>query len=572
MLPLSVNTKIKLGTPAHKFATSTCLQPYKMKIRLSENGEYYDYYADCGYCFRCLDNKRNELSTRMFLHSLDYKYVYFVTLTYGSFNLLPFKEHPFLASWLQTVPSYDNHNSLHRYCWTPSLLVQSHLTNYIKRLRKLVPDQISYAGCGEYGEDYQRPHFHLIIWSNVEISTDSFSDAWSFECKRTKDIHVVHKWRGSISQKNKANGYFRFRFGNVQVHDLWKNGSLNFDGRHPGQSTCKDPNKNAIFNFTYVAKYIGKTSPDSFRNNWPVQAILRHQRAYNMYVKDIDKLAEMMPLPSAFDTSIYNSLTYSIDYDKTHFDEIDYWDFSQLVAPFFVSSRRPAIGKSYFIKNCSRFEAENRTIETFMGKTLPFPSYFNRLLKQRKYPLRLRKVTTSGVSPTKDLFPRLRAYMLALREDSRYWFAVRNHIPSVHNSYGAFGNVHAYCLNDVVQYRSPDYCNTLDCIDFLDPTNQTIHYIYFPYLQIFRGFIYDSHIRDYVLVDSCDRIDFCDFVIDLIDQQYPDLPNRIDSLQIHYETDSLVHNDPQSPDEIEKFCSIRKNMQRYYHIIHQNIL
>lgn len=54
--------------------------------------------------------------------------------------------------------------------WLPkrayyATLKKEDLTNFIKRLRKaLGKNKIKYYGCGEYGEQTQRPHYHLAVF------------------------------------------------------------------------------------------------------------------------------------------------------------------------------------------------------------------------------------------------------------------------------------------------------------------------------------------------------------------------------------------------------------------------
>lgn len=46
-------------------------------------------------------------------------------------------------------------------------LVKEDLQKFFKRLRKqLYPKQIRYFACGEYGEDFSRPHYHVIIFGH----------------------------------------------------------------------------------------------------------------------------------------------------------------------------------------------------------------------------------------------------------------------------------------------------------------------------------------------------------------------------------------------------------------------
>lgn len=581
MLPLSAIHKIKMGTPPSYYATSSCLEPKRVMVRLSEDASQHYIYCNCGKCLRCQDNKRNEMASRMFLHSLNFEYCYYVTLTYGSYNLLTLHQHPFLADWLQTVPSYDNVNQLGKYAWTPSILVQSHLTKFIKRLRKQLGFDISYASCGEYGSTYGRPHFHLIIWSHNKICKEQIEDAWSFDCCRTKNKLVVKKWRGASDSFRytplfdrlyrhfdgniptdvlKANdpNYFKFRIGRIDFNDLWANGSLNYDGKHPGLSTSQDGKHNAMYNFTYVAKYLGKSNPMDYLSNLPNIVKSRIERAFAFYILDSDNLYEKYPNPKIEDLQVYSNILKRINLDNYEFKNVDKIDFNKIVAPFFGSSRRPALGKHYFLQNRQRFLTEVPTLPSFMGKPLTIPSYFTRLIQQERYPLRLRKNCPSGISPTKDLLPRLYEYMSNLREDSRYWFSVRGYVPPTWDFQPRF---------DLYTLDGTDANGTLDSVDFLDASDTVLHYYYNPYDEIFEGYKFDPTIKDYVFVEYLDRLDFCDMVMTMIEKELSRFPEKLDRLLQRTDLMDCILSDPDTYDKIEAFKSQRKQKDIIHKIL-----
>lgn len=58
-------------------------------------------------------------------------------------------------------------------------LVKRHLRNFLKRLRKAVsPARIRFFACGEYGEKYGRPHYHLIIFGLGKEDRKQIEAAW----------------------------------------------------------------------------------------------------------------------------------------------------------------------------------------------------------------------------------------------------------------------------------------------------------------------------------------------------------------------------------------------------------
>lgn len=73
-----------------------------------------------------------------------------------------------------------------------SSLVKSHLQKFIKSLRnsKYDTSELSFFGCGEYGDNYDRPHFHLLLFGFLPAMYDNnwkyqriekfFSKFWKF--------------------------------------------------------------------------------------------------------------------------------------------------------------------------------------------------------------------------------------------------------------------------------------------------------------------------------------------------------------------------------------------------------
>lgn len=58
-------------------------------------------------------------------------------------------------------------------------LVPKALQDFLKRLRKAVyPTQIRYYACGEYGEQDQRPHYHLAIFGLGPEDAETIDKAW----------------------------------------------------------------------------------------------------------------------------------------------------------------------------------------------------------------------------------------------------------------------------------------------------------------------------------------------------------------------------------------------------------
>jgi len=79
-------------------------------------------------------------------------------------------------------------------------LHKKHLQDFFKRLRKNTKKKIKYYACGEYGEDYSRPHYHAII-----LGIDMRDEVFSF-AENTEQLRKCKSWTngfahvGTVSQ------------------------------------------------------------------------------------------------------------------------------------------------------------------------------------------------------------------------------------------------------------------------------------------------------------------------------------------------------------------------------------
>lgn len=102
----------------------------------------------CGQCIPCRINKRREWVGRLSLEAGLYSDNAFITLTYDDEHL------PTLAG--PQLPG-DTHRPT---------LVPKHLQDFLKRFRKAVePTKVRYYAVGEYGDDTERPHFHIALFN-----------------------------------------------------------------------------------------------------------------------------------------------------------------------------------------------------------------------------------------------------------------------------------------------------------------------------------------------------------------------------------------------------------------------
>lgn len=139
-----------------------CFAHYKgEKICYDDKGNLYPFPIDipCGQCVGCRLEYSRQWATRCVLEALQYEHNYFITLTYNPENL-PQKEN--------YVIDYDTGEAGEKFFSAP--LVPEHLTKFIKDLRRYFEYHYNFTGirffaCGEYGDKFLRPHFHLILFN-----------------------------------------------------------------------------------------------------------------------------------------------------------------------------------------------------------------------------------------------------------------------------------------------------------------------------------------------------------------------------------------------------------------------
>lgn len=95
-------------------------------------------FVPCGRCNYCLQARRAEWSFRLRQELKVSSASHFITLTY--------EKTPLTDSGVETLRKKD-------------------LQDFIKRLRKLSPDKVRYYAVGEYGTNFERPHYHAVLFN-----------------------------------------------------------------------------------------------------------------------------------------------------------------------------------------------------------------------------------------------------------------------------------------------------------------------------------------------------------------------------------------------------------------------
>ena len=122
----------------------------KIRKRYGDVKKFYVGEVGCGQCIECRLQKSRDWANRCMIEAMhhDIEKCFFVTLTYENSRLL-----------------------------SPSLVFDD-VNNFVLRLRENqrykfnLPHTFRYTLCGEYGDQFMRPHFHLLLF-NYDSSKDS---------------------------------------------------------------------------------------------------------------------------------------------------------------------------------------------------------------------------------------------------------------------------------------------------------------------------------------------------------------------------------------------------------------
>lgn len=105
----------------------------------------------CGKCLNCRRRKQNEWAYRCMAEVQYSETTAFICLT------------------------YDDHHLVSSPLGIPTL-VPRHLTQFVKNLRYRLP-KLRFFACGEYGDVFSRPHYHLLLFLKDKVDHDEVKNA-----------------------------------------------------------------------------------------------------------------------------------------------------------------------------------------------------------------------------------------------------------------------------------------------------------------------------------------------------------------------------------------------------------
>lgn len=408
----------------NEYQAVNCYFPRKQEIYDAHTQTKRTITIACGCCDHCKQSKINEWCTRMYAHAEDFKHIYFVTLTYRSFYDDSHSVNKLMLNKLkQAVWHRDSYNSTKRLCYNPCLLVKKHYQDFLKRLRKYSGlSDITYVLSGEYGHEYGRPHFHMILFTNGDLTASVVKRAWSVALWQSNS----GIWSYKTSQTKDGMAYY-FPIGRVDFHDLVTNGTLN--------TTCKirvdGTYMNAANCFSYVCKYVCKQESENLKRLRIAYNALFHKKKFvDFFDNEVSfDIAKDWLLSHGYSQDSANYVLNSnnlLIYEKTLYSPTDrvycsglenskqvtlcghavsqpifpevYYEFRDVFRSFCEFSRATPIGSVYAHRNVQEFASGVFTKPLLQQKGFVVPRYFCRKTQEFLYGLRVCRPSRSGNS------------------------------------------------------------------------------------------------------------------------------------------------------------------------------
>lgn len=158
-------------------------------------------YLPCGGCIACRRERRQELTLLQCCEASLHEDNWFITLTYDDWKIIE----------LTGMPPYS--------------LNRKHLSSFCESMRKYcryLGADFRFFACGEYGERYQRPHYHLSVFglSPFLLGIDDFEFNIN-ERKKGLAHGKLYKNLQTPSRDSNGNAYWQSRI----ISDRWPYGA-----------------------------------------------------------------------------------------------------------------------------------------------------------------------------------------------------------------------------------------------------------------------------------------------------------------------------------------------------------
>ena len=157
----------------------------------------------CKNCIGCRLDYSREWANRGYLESKCWDQNWFVTLTYDE-DSIPYSEEITDSQGITYTDSIDE------MPWQGTIQPDD-MTRFMKNLRKIFERKkketnIRFMGCGEYGENTRRPHYHLILF-NCNLPKETFYDPHVTWNKDTvwKNTWIERAWGKGMVQIGECN-------------------------------------------------------------------------------------------------------------------------------------------------------------------------------------------------------------------------------------------------------------------------------------------------------------------------------------------------------------------------------
>ena len=172
-----------------------CNHPTIIRAVLKD-GTVREMAVPCGKCAACRIAKKREWTIRLLHEGICWNEKSFITLTYAP----------------ESLPSDEG---LHR----------RDLQLFFKRLRKALDGRkIKYFACGEYGDKFNRPHYHAIVYGLSVQDGDIVRECWKYGYS---DVQPVSLYRYQY-----VCGYVQKKLTGVKKREMYGEKESPFHLRH----------------------------------------------------------------------------------------------------------------------------------------------------------------------------------------------------------------------------------------------------------------------------------------------------------------------------------------------------